>query len=254
VRAYYPQYYDPYFVGVPGDLEHYVDRAQAAGGDVLELGCGTGRILVPVAAAGVPVVGLEPDQELLECASQRLQDSGGGAAECARLVSGRMETLDLGERFHAVMAPYRAFQHLLTPVDQEEALTRIHEHLVPDGLLLLDTYDPLMEVARGGLSSGLTVDTDFVLGSSGNRVTVWYTRRVDPQVQLLEQEFIFEEVDADGAGLGRTHAQLVLRYAARYELEYLLELCGFVVEELYGGFSGEPYPGYGNQVWVARRV
>lgn len=251
--AYPPAYYDAYFVGVPGDVAFYTRRALSTGGRVLELGAGTGRVLLPLAAAGVPVVGIEPDADLLALARQRLSQASRGTRQQTCLLPGRMEELDLGETFAAVLIPYRTFQHLLTPVDQVEALCRIHAHLQSDGLLLMDTFDPLQEMLRDGVQTPLRLDTDFLDPGSGQRVMVWYTRQVDLETQLLEQHLVFEALDADGRSCARTHAQLVLRYTPQQEMIYLLENCGFCVEELSGDFHDSLYPGYGNQVWVARR-
>lgn len=252
--VYPPSYYDAYFVGIPGDVEFYADRLQEMDGPVLELGTGTGRVLVPVAETGVETWGIEPDAALLARARDRVQQAQAGVRERIRLLRGRMEELAVDERFAAVFLSYRTFQHLLTSVDQAETLSRIHAHLKPDGMLLMDMHDPLQEMLQEGLHSGLRFDTDFVDARSGHRVAVWYERHVDPLMQLLEQNFVFEEADEQGSSRGRLLAQLVLRYTPRHEMEYLFELSGFTVEELYGDFDRRPYPGFGNQVWVARKT
>lgn len=253
MEAYHGRFYDSYFVGVEGDVEFYVDEALEADSPVLELGCGTGRILLPVAQAGIQIVGLEPSAQMLTVARRKLADSSAEVQNLVELVQGDMREFSLEKRFGLVIIPYRTFQHLLTPVDQEQALGCIYEHLEEGGLLVFNLFDPLRDMVENGFQSPLRKDTDFVDLESGNQVVVWYSRQYDPQVQLLEQELIYEEIGEGDRVLGRTYGRLILRYASRYEMQYLLEGCGFEVEGLYGDFQGSPFPGYGEQVWVARR-
>jgi hypothetical protein len=122
--------------------------------------------------------------------------------------------------------------------------------------LVFDIFDPLQDMATGflGRGEGLKKDTDFIDPQTGNRVVVWYSRHYNPEVQLLEQELIYEEVGGDGRFVSKSYGRLTLRYSFRYEMQYLLELCGFQVEALYGDFQEGPFPGYGEQVWVARKA
>lgn len=252
--AYHARFYDRYFVGVEGDVEFYVDEAREAESPVLEIGCGTGRILLPVARSGASVVGLEPAAPLLAVTREKLSHLPAEVRQRVELVQGDMRDFNLERRLRLVIIPYRTFQHLLSPVDQEQALACIRDHLEEDGRLVFNTFEPLREMIEEGFRGGLRKDTDFVDAETGHQVVVWYSRQFDPEVQVFEQELIFEEVDGSGHSLGRTFGRLALRYASRYEMQYLLELCGFEVEALYGDFQGTPYPGYGEQVWVARKV
>jgi SAM-dependent methyltransferase len=253
VQAYLARYYDAYFVGVPGDVGFYVDEARRAGSPVLELGCGTGRVLLPMARAGVRVVGLDCSGELLD-RTRRLQ---AGLSPAVRrrieLVQADMREFRLGRRFRLAVIPYRSFQHLLTPVDQAQALECVRDHLRPRGLLAFNVYDPLLDMVADGLRGPVRQDTDFVDPESGHLVTVYYHRQYQPDDQLLEQELVFEETDQGGGSVGRVATRLTLRYTGRQEMAYLLERTGFAVEALYGDFQGGPYPGYGEQIWVARR-
>ena len=254
MEAYHRAFYDCYFTGVEGDVQFYVEEAQEAGGPVLEIGCGTGRILLPTARAGVDIVGLEPMASQLEVLREKAAELPDEAARRLELVQGPVEELDLGRAFPLITIPYRTFQHLLTPVDQREALERLYQHLEADGLLVFNTFDPLQDLVAGGWNQPLRKDTDFIDPETGRQVVVWYSRVYDPEVQLMEQELIYEAVDGGGKSVDRTFGRLTLRWTGRGEMEYLLDQCGFVVEALYGDFDGASYPGYGEQIWVARKV
>src|SRR5688572_27712712 len=135
--------YDLFVGGGPlaGDVEFYLDCAQRYGGPILELGVGTGRILVPLAEAGYDVVGLDLSPAMLEIAAAKLRERP-EAAERVRLLEGDMTNFDLGQRFALVLIPARSFQHVTTPEGQRATLRCIRRHLVMGGHLILDLFDP----------------------------------------------------------------------------------------------------------------
>lgn len=252
----YAAFYDYYATGLEGDVGFYVEEAQKAGSPALELGCGTGRILIPVAEAGVTIVGLDRAPSMLSIARQRISQLSAETRRRIELVEGNMRDLSLGRRFKLVMIPYRAFLHLLTPKDQRQALARIREHLSDDGRLVFNVFDPRLDIIAvhsGSLGNALEKQSEFVRPDTGCRVVVWDTRRYDPERQLVEADFIFEELDDEGKVISKTYSPLTLRYVYRYEMQYLLELCGYRVEALYGDFRRGPFRYGGEQIWIARK-
>jgi hypothetical protein len=83
---------------------------------------------------------------------------------------------------------------------------------------------------------------------------VWYSGQYDPEIQLLNAYFIFEEIDSNGRVLQKIYNPLTLRYVHRYEMRYLLELSGYKVEALYGDFQRGPFRYSGEQIWVVRKA
>jgi SAM-dependent methyltransferase len=249
-------FYDSYSTGTEGDLPFYVEEARKAGAPVLELGCGTGRILIPTAEAGLTVTGLDRAPSMLAVARQKIARLDDELQRRITLVEGDMRTFSLGKRFNLVMIPFRAFLHLLTVEDQRQALGRIREHLVHGGHLVLNIFDPRLDVIviqQGLVGTAQKKMDEFVHPETGRRVVIWDTIQYDLERQVLEEERIFEEVDGDGKMVSRTYNTLILRFIYRYEMQHLLELCGFQVEALYGDFQRGPFRAGGEQVWVARR-
>jgi SAM-dependent methyltransferase len=249
-------FYDYYSLGVEGDVQFYVEEAQKAGSPVLEIGCGTGRILLPIAESGVSIVGLDRAPAMLALLRQKLAKYKPDTQSRVKLSEGDMRNFSLGRRFKLITIPYRAFLHLLTPKDQRQALTCIREHLTDDGHLIFNVFDPSLEIIAahsGPLGSALKKDCEFIHPDTGQRVIVWDTRQYDPERQLLEQYFIFEELNDEGRVVSKTYSPLTLRYVYRYEMRYLLELCGYKVEALYGGFHRGPFRYGYEQVWVVRK-
>jgi len=249
-------FYDSYSTGTDGDLSFYVEEARKAGSPVLELGCGTGRILIPTAEAGLTVTGLDRAPSMLAVARQKIARLDATLQRRITLVEGDMRAFALGQRFNLIMIPYRAFLHLLTVEDERRALGCIREHLVDGGRLVLNIFDPRLDVIviqQGLVGTAQKKMDEFVHPETGRRVVIWDTIQYDLERQILEDERIFEEVDGEGKMISRTYNLLTLRFIYRYEMQYLLELCGFQVEALYGDFQRGPFRAGGEQVWVARR-
>src|SRR5262245_64747735 len=124
-------YYDVRETGGPGtlldgDVEFYLKHSRQAGGPVLDLGCGTGRVSFPLAAAGFDVTGLDSAPGMLAIARARQRTSG---LKNIRFVRGNMARFDLRRRFGFVFIAYRAFQHLLTAKQQRSSLECVRRHL-----------------------------------------------------------------------------------------------------------------------------
>jgi SAM-dependent methyltransferase len=249
-------FYDYYLLGLEGDVQFYVEEAQKAGSPVLEIGCGTGRILLPIAQSGISIVGLDRAPAMLAILRHKLSKLNLDAQNRVELIEGDMRDFSLGQRFNLITIPYRAFLHLLTPKAQRQALECIREHLADDGRLIFNIFDPsheLIAARLGPLGSSLQKDSEFLHPDTGHRVVVWFSGHYDPEQQMLDAYFIFEELDNSGKMVSKTYSPLTLRYIYRYEMRYLLELCGYKVEALYGDFQRGTFRYGGEQIWVVRR-
>ena len=235
---------------VAGDTDFYRRLAGETGGPILEVGCGTGRVAAALAADGHEVVGIDLSAPMLRLAEQRRAASSADVAARLSFQRADLATLDLGRDFALIVTPARVFQFMLTSAAQREALTALRTHLRPNGRLVLDLFDPLLdrvvpsaEVARRG--------GELVHPTTGNRVTWEVTgRRPDPARQLVVEDWTFNEIDASGEVLRTASEELTLRWSLRSEMRLLFELVGLAVVAEYGDFTGGP-PAYGReQVWV----
>ncbi len=250
-------FYDHYSTGLEGDVQFYVEEAQRAGDPVLELGCGTGRILIPIAQSGIQIIGLDRAPAMLALARRKVANLNTETQHRIHLDAGDMRKFSLPQRFSLITVPYRAFLHLLTPKDQRQALECMHSHLTPNGRLIFNIFDPHLETITahlGPLGAVFKKDTEFLHPDTGHRIIAWEARQYDLEHQILEQSIVFEELDSAGRMLSRTHTSLALRYVFRYEMRHLLELSGFKVEAFYGDFQRGPFRYGGEQIWVARKA
>ena len=249
--------YDHYSLGVEGDVLFYVEEAHRSGGPVLELGCGTGRILIPIAGAGIDVVGLDLSPSMLDVLRGKLTTKVPvEVARRVKIVEGDMRQFSLGRRFPLVIVPYRAFLHLMTVADQLRALEQIREHLEEGGRLALNIFDPSLLLIVERMASGGTPRRmgAFTHPESGRLTVTWESFTYDPARQILDGHFRFDEYDTGGAVVEQHQVPLTLRWIYRYEMQHLLERAGFAVEALYGDCRRGPFESGGEQVWIARRA
>lgn len=247
-------FYDHVATGVEGDIAFYVEEAVASGSPVLELGCGTGRLLIPVVEAGLEVVGLDASADMLDVARAKLAACRPDVQRRARLVHGDMRDFELAPPFSLVTIPYRAFLHNLSIDDQLRTLGRVRRHLADDGRLILNVFDPSVRLlAAGRWSMPADRHREFRHPRTGNRVTIREDFRYDLEQQRVDGAFVFEEVDAGGRVVATIHAPLTLRYVFRYEMEHLLARSGFRVDALFGDFRRGPFQAGREQIWVARK-
>ena len=254
----YAATYDVQYGEFTEDIPFYVEEASRAEPPVLELACGTGRVLIPVAQAGVRVVGLDASPAMVEACRQKIAELPEEVQARITLIEAGMRDFAFDERFGLVYCPFRAFLHLMTTEDQIAALCNIHAHLHDGGRFVLNFFNPdpayIAEAATRG--RGLArIGKEFIHPESGNQVIEWSTLGHDPVEQRIEIYFIHDEVDASGQLLDRTYKPMRLRWIYRYEFEHLLARCGFEMEALYGGFDRRPFTDVHQElVWVARRV
>jgi SAM-dependent methyltransferase len=219
------------------DLPFYQKMARETGGPVLELGSGTGRVLLPLAGEGHRVTGLDLSEAMLERCRGKLARLPVEERERVRLVQGDMTNFDLGELFPLVVIPFRPFQHLLEVEQQVACLRAVHRHLPEKGRLVLDMFhtDPRRTYDPAYLEESAPMP-EFVL-SDGRRVVMRdRVRAYHRAVQRNDFEFLFDVTWPDGRRERLVH-QDSLRYFFRYEMEHLLARCGFRVAALYGNFD-----------------
>lgn len=236
---------------VQGDVRFYLDLARRSGGDVLEIGVGTGRVALRLVEAGIQVAGLDSSAAMLAIAAEKA--AAGGFADRLRLEQADMRDFDLaGRRFGLATIPFRAFQVLLTPQDQLATLAAIRRHLEPGGILALHLFDPnlrlLLPDASGIIDRQVGVDRD-----TGRPVeAVLETAVLDHVNQVRRDQWQYRAFAADGTIAEEQALELSLRWTFRWEMRHLLVLAGFTVEAEFSDFVGSP-PAYGKeQIWIAR--
>lgn len=237
------------------DLEFYVELCRSAGGKVLELGCGTGRVLMPLANAGMEIVGLDLSTHMLAKCSQNLASQPAEIRNRIELVHASMTDFDLGRQFDAVIIPFRPFQHLVSVSDQLACLKCARRHLRDDGLLAFDVFQvafSAMTDPRRREESEDLPEFELPDGRKMRRCNRFAaTHRAE---QYNDLEIIYYLTHPDGR-TERLVQGFPFRYFFRYEIEHLLARTGFALVTVYGDFDKSPLADDSPEmIFVARKV
>lgn len=245
----FARFYDLFYAGRTDDLAMYQDFALAADGPILELGCGTGRLAVPLARAGHAVTGIDVSDAMLSRA--RAAVDAAGLAGQVTLLRGDLRDFDLAERFALAIIPINTFMHCYDAEQQLACLRCVRRHLRSGGRLVIDVYQPDLEAlleADGRLvSDGAVFDPE-----TGHTIQRTTHRRLDMANQTQHITFTLDEVATDGV-VKRTTFPFRMRFVFRFEMELLLRLAGLSLEALYGSYELEPFESSSEKmIFVAR--
>lgn len=218
------------------DLTFWEQLAHRTGGPVLEIGCGTGRVLVPLAKAGCSVVGVDLSPGMLAIAMEKVEIARLGKR--VELIQADGLELSLGQRFPLALVALNSFGHFAKAGEPQRLLDRLRAHLEPGGIVALDLTNPTPG-AFGATDS--TVIHDY---TRDGPTPGWQTVKLRSQWrsyvdQRLDVSCIYDEVGPAGE-VRRTLAGYVLRYFYPNELRLLVERAGLVVEALYGSYDLDP--------------
>jgi SAM-dependent methyltransferase len=238
------------------DVTFFVEAAKESGGPVLEVGCGTGRVLIPTARAGIEIMGLDMSLYMLEVCQKRLSQEPEEVQARTQLNQADMRNFELEQSFQLVTIPFRPFQHLTTVDDQLSCLGCIHRHLAEGGRLIFDIFNPSLEALTSeNVGKEVGEEPEFTT-PDGRRVIRWH-RIVsrDRFNQTNHVELIYYVTHPDGREERLVHA-FPMRYLFRFEAEHLLVRSGFEVEHLYADFEKSPYGSEypGDLIFVAKKV
>lgn len=244
-------YYDLLHGGLVEDLPMWTALAAEAGGPILEVGCGTGRLLLPLAQAGHTLTGLDLSEVAIRTAEARL--AAAQLTEQVGLYQADMRDFDLPQKsFALALLPLNTFMHCQTVADQLATLQVIHKHLRPKGQLVVDLFypDPLMLAEVDGR---LYFEAELIDTVSGH-TSQWYWRHdIDLAGQLRHLTYILDEMDQVGR-VRRVSIPFSLRFVYRYELELLLTMSGFTTETIFGSYDMEPFDSHSpRMIFVASK-
>jgi SAM-dependent methyltransferase len=235
------------------DLPFYLDLAAAQGTRVLEVACGSGRVLVPLAQAGYRLVGIDVSPHMLALAQAKLDRQ---STPNARLLERDMRDFSLEDEapFDLAIVAVKSFAYLVERDEQLRCLRSIWRHLRPGGLLAIDFLHPRPEwigAANGSMRDDLlqrVADRGFTLSRIESVVSTDLAR----QIRTIRS--IYESVDDSGQVTAKRFVEWPYRWTHRFEAEHLLERAGFTLEHLYGGYAQEAFDADStSMVFVARK-
>ncbi|NMC64195.1 MAG: class I SAM-dependent methyltransferase [SAR324 cluster bacterium] len=234
------------------DMPFYLDVAKSANGAVLEVGCGSGRLLIPTARAGVQIDGFDFSPDMLSILRDKLNGEAPEVRDRVSLHQGDMRDFSLGKKYSLITVPFRPLQHIFTVDDQLAAFNNFSEHLNRGGRLAFNLFYPdykLLEETgvehqelewKDKNDSTLTVRRSFVRTS------------VDKLNQVFQGEFIFRSFRGDSF-VREDRSHLSMSYYTYPQVLLLLRASGFRVLEEYGSFNKEPISVCKEMVFIAEK-
>jgi SAM-dependent methyltransferase len=233
------RYYDLENAGFTEDLPFWLELAEEFGDPILELGCGTGRVLLNLARRGHSVTGIDNSSEMLERLQTKLKQAATGHLPTPPVISHAPMNdfnVDGSSPFGLALIPFNTFMHLLTAADQVAALGCVRRHLKTGGALALDLPNP--GEAYAAQEQGLTLERSFMDGNC--MVQQLSSVELDRAAQLAHITWVYDSIPPDGI-VKRTVIPLTLRYTFPAEMILLLEKCGFNLTHLYGDYDRSPF-------------
>ncbi len=233
-------FYDLEFADFDDDLTLYRAFAAHSGGPILELGCGSGRALVPLACDGYAVTGVDLSPAMLALARDFAAREGVADRVTLREDDIRaLGTLGGATRFGLAFSAINSFLHLETQEDQIAALVAVARHLRPSGLFIADLFPPHPDILAeydGRLIHAATYRDP----QTGERIDKFSASALDSAEQRIETTFFYERTRNDGTVV-RVAAPFTFRYLGRYELQLLLARVGFTDIAFYGSYDLGPF-------------
>lgn len=229
-----PELYDLLFDSLDFDVPYWVETARTAGGPVLEIACGSGRVLLPVRKAGIDIEGLDSSPAMIG----RLKDKAGAAGLGLRAEVADMRDFAMGRRYSRIFCAFNGFAHCETTEDQLGCLRSSARHLEPAGALVLHMSYP--GPAYWSEPEGSAVLEHEASLAGGGKLQLWDNRRKDIVRQRQDSEVEIWELDAAERPKAVHKFTTAQRWVYRYELELLFASAGFARWEILGGFDGRP--------------
>jgi SAM-dependent methyltransferase len=232
------RYYDAENTEMTDDLMLYAEIADESGDPILDVGCGTGRVMLHLAQSGYRVIGVDTSREMLERGRRKLKVRM-DLQDRVQFIEGDALTQTYPERFSLIAVPYNGLMHLGTAERQLSLIQHLSTQLKDDGLLVIDL--PNAGEAFGTVDDGaVTLERSFIEPESGNMVMQQSVSRIDRTAQLQYISWIYDEIGKDGT-VRRTVAPLVLRYIFPTELDLMLRISGLKRVSRYGEYDQSPF-------------
>jgi SAM-dependent methyltransferase len=229
--------YDAEHADFDEDIELLLSVTEELDGPILELGCGSGRVILPLAEAGHQVTGVDVSPVMLERARCRVETASPALSVHLAEMDMRSSDPALEGTFQMALYSLNGFMHLTTQDDQLRSLTSVHRSLRPHGMVYFDLMNPAPEYLER-IAAHPSLDWSGALGD-GRRVIKWTQREVDIHQQTIDTSIWYDLTGHDGQ-VRRIHTDFTLRYVHLSELALMLNLTGFGQPSAYGSYDLDP--------------
>jgi len=236
------RFYDIIHAPLTADLEYALEVARASGGPILELGCGTGRLLFPLARAGHEVTGVDNASAMLARARKRLDQESPDVRQRVHLVQADVKNMSLPQAessFSLILLPYNTLLHFRTD-EIRELFRNISKYLHHEGRLLIDVINPFI-IDETTFDPEQNLENIYFDQETGETIRQMSLSRLDSSAQRLHISWIFEvEIDTE-PDQTRTTIDFNYWYQYPHQLDLLLQQSGFCLVDMLGDYDGSPF-------------
>ena len=236
------KYYDAAYAAKQDlvDLPFYLDLATQSRGPVLEIACGTGRVLLPIARKGIEICGVDNSLPMLKILKEHFAREPQEVRQLVTVQEGDMRTFCLNRKFPLVMIPFRPMQHMFTVEDQVAALRTAAAHLTDQGTLAFDVFYPKFEMIWTKIGEEVP-EMEWSPSSDRTKIVRRFFRKdsIDKINQIFSFTFIFRTYQA-GELIQEETEPFRLCYYTYPHLRALFLLAGLEPIAEYGSFAKTP--------------
>lgn len=234
----FARFYDWTCGDAAADIAFFLGTVKLHGAPVLEVGCGTGRVTIPLARDGIDVVGIDASPEMLKIARSKIAKEAKAVRDRIVLNRADMRVFDLGTAFPTVLVPAATVFHLTDGKAFDACFSRLAAHTRRRGVAVIDVVSPML------MASQKTGDARLVREGT-NPVTRRHTQewnrkleiRREEQVVLVEHTF----VEGRGGDAPRFRFEQEYRWIEKNEGIHMLQGAGFTDVRVLGDYDGSPY-------------
>lgn len=235
-------------LGQDSCVRFHLELAEKYGsGGIVDIGCGTGLTLIPLLKEGYEVVGVDISISMIEVLKNKLNSLN----LKPELICSNMSNFSNDSRFSLAIIPRSGFIHLITREEQKESLINIKNHLDNNGVLVLNTFYPNIEILY---EYSKDKNNKFLRGiytnKNGNNEKIYNEMQYNFETQISKGKWIFEELDENNRVISKRERPIAIRNTFKYEMENLIELCGFKIINVFGGYDKREASYPGNIIWV----
>lgn len=248
------RFYDLTHASLTADVPFVLQLAAAGDGPILELGCGSGRLLLPLAQAGCSVTGLDLSAGMLDRARARLAQASTAVQARVALHQADMTSFSLPDapQFGLIIIPYNTLLHLDTS-QVVATLQQARNYLGGNGRLFIDLANPV-DIANTPEDALLSLENVLTDPETGELIVHLASNRLDTAAQTLRVTWIYDVSAANGGPVQRTVAQATYYYRYPHQLELLLQEAGYKLQHLWGDYDRSPYDESSNRLLILTTI
>jgi len=218
------------------DIQFYIDYAKSLNcSNILELGCGTGRVALALAKEGFNVTGLDLSNEMLDVFKKKLAAADDSIKSRIEIVHGNMADFGFDKKFDLIIVPFRAFQCVTDDKDIENSLKCVKNHLTGEGIFIVNVFNPRIDLETW--CSPEAVQWERLDETTGNYVIKkWSQDKIDGENRVMYITFIYEVKDKSGK-VSIIEDKLKLKYHYEHQLQSAVEKSGLKISEKFGWYD-----------------